>query len=391
MISVEEAKSIVESSFSALGDVRITLLDSIGRVISEDVVAPISLPPFRQSAMDGYAIRLEDAGSPLKLQGVVKAGDTNVPELKVGYALRIFTGAMVPTSANAVVMQEKVNASENEVSILDSNLREQMNIRPVGEQINEGEVALKKGTVMNPGVIGYAASFGFTSVPVIKTPSLAMAVTGDELIQPGGELETGKIFESNSITIHSVAKETGYNIESLKFIKDDFQATKNEIKELVNAHDVLLLTGGISVGDYDFVWKSLEELGCEVLFYKVRQKPGKPLLVGKLGNCSVFALPGNPYAALSCYYQYVLPALDLLSGKKEVGLTNMSLPMKEEYLKNGDRAEFLKAMIVKGEVVILGKQASSMLASFTDANAIAYIPENINELKVGDLVEIGLL
>lgn len=391
MITVAEAKSIIKNSFKSLKSENVSLKDSLGRTVANDVFAPIPLPPFRQSAMDGYAIRIEDTSQPLKLLGVIKAGDVSVPELKAGFALRIFTGAMVPSSATAVVMQEKVEAEGDAVIIKEENLREQQNIRPIGEQTAKGGLAIAKGTVMSPGGIGFAASLGLTSIEVIKQPKVGMAVTGDELIQPGNSLESGQIYESNSITIQSVAESTGYLVSNTAFLNDDFEETRSSIEELVKSNDVLILTGGISVGDYDFVWKSLDELGCEVLFYKVKQKPGKPLLVGKLGECAIFALPGNPYAALSCFYQYVLPALDLMSGKEEIGLQTMNLPLAHDYIKKGDRAEFLKAKLSNGRVSILGSQASSMLSAFTEANAIVYLPSEVNELKKDELVEIGLL
>ena len=391
MITVAEAKSIIKSSFKPLKCEKVSLKDSLGRTVANDVFAPIPLPPFRQSAMDGYAIRIEDASQPLKLQGVIKAGDVTIPELRAGFSLRIFTGAMVPSSATAIVMQEKVEAEGEEVIINEENLRVQQNIRPVGEQTEKGSLAIAKGTVMSPGGIGFAASLGLMSIEVIKQPKIAMAITGDELIQPGNALQSGQIYESNSITIQSVAESTGYSVSNTAFLNDDFEETRSSIEQLVKSNDILILTGGISVGDYDFVWKSLDELGCEVLFYKVKQKPGKPLLVGKLGDCAIFALPGNPYAALSCYYQYVLPALDLMSGKEEIGLQTMSLPLAHDYIKKGDRAEFLKAKLSNGIVSILGSQASSMLSAFTEANAIVYLPAEVNELKKDELVEIGLL
>lgn len=199
------------------------------------------LPPFRQSAMDGYAIRLEDVDKPLRLQGVIKAGDITVPELKAGYALRIFTGAMVPDSANVVVMQEKVEVEGETIIIKDDKAREQQNIRPIGEQIAKGSPAIAKGTIMSPGGIGFAASLGLTSLNVIKQPKVAMAVTGDELIQPGGVLKPGQIYESNSITIQKVAESTSYKVSNTTFLNDDFEETRSSIEGLVITNDVLIL------------------------------------------------------------------------------------------------------------------------------------------------------
>ncbi len=391
MITVPEAKALIQENFTPLSAEVLSLQYVLGRVVAEDIKAPIALPPFRQSAMDGYAIRLEEANKPLRLQGEIKAGDVEVPVLENGAALRIFTGAMVPDQADVVVMQEKVEVDGDTILIKDNNLRKQLNIRPVGEQIKAGSIAIKKGTVMTSGVIGFAASLGLVALKVVCKPRIALAITGDELVKPGNSLKAGQVYESNSITIESAAEATGYRVLGVANLADDFETTKEAIQQLAKMNDVLILTGGISVGDYDFVWRSLQELGCEVFFYKVKQKPGKPLLVGQLGDCKVFALPGNPYAALSCYYQYVLTGLDLMSGKTTAGMVDLHLPLAHDYLKKGDRAEFLKAKISDGSVTILGSQASSMLSAFTDANAQVYIPWECNELKQGERVSCYLL
>ena len=391
MITVPEAKAIIYNKFTALSTEILSLGETLGRVVAEEVKAPINLPPFRQSAMDGYALRLKDADKSLRLLGVIKAGDVEIPELEAGGALRIFTGAMVPDSADVVVMQEKVEVDGEIITIKDANLKLGQNIRAVGEQIKASSLAIKKGTVMTPGAIGFAASLGIVALKVVCKPRIALAITGDELVKPGNKLCAGQVYESNSITIESAAEATGYRVRGVANLADDFETTKEAIHQLTNMNDVLILTGGISVGDYDFVWRSLQKLGCEVFFYKVKQKPGKPLLVGQLGDCKVFALPGNPYAALSCYYHYVLPGLDLMAGKHEAGMIDLQLPLAHDYFKKGDRAEFLKAKLLDGSVTILGAQASSMLSAFTDANAQVYVPWEVNELKAGEMVSCFLL
>ena len=226
---------------------------------------------------------------------------------------------------------------------------------------------------------------------VYKLPTIGLAVTGDELVRPGESLIKGQIFESNSVTIETALNQKGYSVNQLSFLPDQFEATKIELKKLVDKNDVLIVTGGISVGDYDFVWGGLKELGCEILYYKIKQKPGKPMLLGKIGQKYVFALPGNPYAALSCTYQYVFAALDQLSGRTKPGLLQIKLAMAHDYNKKGDRAEFLKASISGGNVSILGAQASSMLSSFVEANAQVYVPDNVNVLREGDVVDVYLL
>lgn len=386
MISVEKAKELVFNKTNATTTQERFLIDCIGYYLSEDVISPIDMPPFRQSAMDGYALNMHDSEN-YKVIGETKAGDSCNPNLKIGEAVRIFTGAAVPDSANAVMMQEKVVSNENSI-ILTSKVTAEANIRPKGEQVKKGAVALKKGTCLTPAAIGFLATLGITKALVFKKPTIAIIVTGNELTEAGDILTYGKIFESNTIMLQSALLKSGFTDMQIYRVNDVYEETVKTLESAISKSDVVLVTGGISVGDYDFVGKALGELKVKEVFYKVKQKPGKPLYFGERNNTSVFALPGNPAAALSCFYIYVYPALQNRSGASNFKLKQSKEKSTSSFIKKGDRSQFLKAIYNAGEVSILEGQSSAMLQTFALANAFVYVPENLNTIAIGDTVEV---
>ena len=390
MITVEQAIHIVDSNSRRLNKKkRVSLSEATGYVLAEDVISPIHMPPFRQSAMDGYAVRIHDSEY-YHVKGELQAGDGQDVTLQQGDAVRIFTGAPVPNDANAVVIQEKTTIKEQELEVHDE-VRLQSNIRPKGEQIQKGENALTKGTVLNPAAIGYLTTLGITEVSVYTKPSIGIIATGNELAEAGNELKHGQIYESNSLMLLTALASLGYQDNEIYKVPDNFNATRNILEEVITAKDLVLITGGISVGDYDFVGKAIKELEVEQLFYKVKQKPGKPLFFGKKKDTYVFALPGNPAAALSCFYVYVKRCLKLLSGGKDAGPLSVNAVSLSAFNSKGDRAQFLKAFVNKGEVKILEGQSSAMLNTFAVANALLYLPETTKNIQVGDSVPLILI
>lgn len=390
MISVNQALQIVKENVNITQQFEFkNVNEALGFVLYDDLISSINMPPFRQSAMDGYALNIYNKLT-YKIVGTIKAGDSHHPKILPGEAVRIFTGAPVPESANAVIMQEKTKV-ENEKLYLESTLNLNENIRPIGEQVIKGKVALKQGVVLNPAAIAYISSLGITKVNVYKKPSIAILVTGNELVEPGTPLNYGQIYESNALMLTTALNENGYyNVTNHK-VEDNYNHTLTILNNLILNHDVVLVSGGISVGDYDFVGKALNELGVNQLFYKVNQKPGKPLFFGKKEHKLIFALPGNPAAALSCFYMYVLVALKKLSGNNNYSMPSIKAKSLNKYIKNGDRAHFLKAIYSSGQVEILEGQNSSMLHTFALSNALVYIPETINNVDVNDEVDVILL
>jgi len=344
------------------------------------------MPPFRQSAMDGYALNIHN-GSSYTIIDEVKAGDGHQPILKEGDAVRIFTGSAVPNTANTVVIQEKVTVDKNHLQ-LNNSVKIKENIRSKGEQIKDGDIALKKGTKLTPAAIGFLLTLGIIKVPVFKKPKIGLVITGNELIKAGQPLGYGKIYESNSGMVYTGLLGLGYTDVTQYKVKDDYYSTVMILDKVISENDMILITGGISVGDYDFVGKALLELGTEQVFYKVKQKPGKPLFFGKRKNKPIFALPGNPASALSNFYVYVHPALEKLSGNLNFSINKGKAFLSDEYLKKGDRDQFLKAYHKNGEVSILEGQSSAMLHTFAIANAIVYIPGEVNKYSKGDLITV---
>jgi molybdopterin molybdotransferase len=390
MISVEKALEIVSNNSNPTKKSKgINLSDALGYVLFEDVFSPIHMPPFRQSAMDGYALHVHDSNT-YTIIGEVKAGDGHQPTLKPGEAVRIFTGAPVPYTANAVMMQEKTSI-ENKFLRLESQAKQNENIRPLGEQVFKDQIALKKGTKLNAAAIAFLTSLGITQVKVYNKPSIAIVVTGNELAKAGESLKYGQIYESNAIMLSSALKHLGYQKVSTHKVSDNYDKTLQLLDEVISTSDVVLVSGGISVGDYDFVGKALEELGVTEFFYKVNQKPGKPLFFGKKEDKIIFALPGNPAASLSCFYVYVISALERLSGNVNFSFNRTQAFSTSNYIKKGNRGQFLKAIYKNGRVEILEGQNSSMLHTFALANALVYLPESAKSITKNDQVEVILL
>lgn len=390
MISVNDALHILHTHTSSLKDHKcISVIDALGSTLSEDVMSSINMPPFKQSAVDGYALCLHNELN-YKIMGEVKAGDDYHPTLKTGEALRIFTGAPVPDTANAVIMQEKTSI-DGKTLHLDGAVNLNQNIRPLGEQTKKGDVALKKGTRLTAAGIAFLTSLGITEVNIFKKPTIAVIVTGNELVPAGQPLNYGQIYESNATMLVAALKSLGHTNTTTYKVADHYQSTVNILQEAIAKNDVVLVSGGISVGDYDFVGSALQELQVEQLFYKVKQKPGKPLFFGKKGSKYIFALPGNPAASLSCFYIYVYPTLQRLSGETNFKLTKAKAKSTLAYTKKGERALFLKAILDNEKVTILEGQNSSMLHTFAIANALVYIPEDGFDIKINDDLEVIVL
>jgi molybdopterin molybdotransferase len=392
MISVEEAKSLIAAYTAPIRLVRLNVGESAGYVLAEDVHSPIVMPPFPQSAMDGYALGVgpKIPGSVFRQIGEVAAGSPVQFELKEGECVRIFTGAAVPKSATAVVQQEWIEL-DGDAIILQREVAEMMHIRPQGEQMKTGEVALEKGTLITPGTIGFLHMLGITSVNIYAKPKTTILITGNELVEPGTELHHGQIYESNSQMLISALQREGTDSESHR-ISDSLDETIETIGNALETNDLIIITGGISVGDHDHVGTALAEFGVKQVFYKVAQKPGKPLFFGTKDGKAIFALPGNPAASLTCFYEYVLPVLRKFYGRKDESLPSFQLPLAElSFIRPLGRAQFLKATVQSGSVEILEGQSSAMLNTFALANALVYVEANCEPKSAGDLVEVHLL
>ena len=387
MVTIEEAHKIIKDQQVKLNKETRKLSECLGFSIAEDIKAPFDMPSFDNSAMDGYA--LSGIFQEYIIIGEVAAGDKKDFKLKSGEAVRIFTGAKVPDNTSAVMMQEKTSVNGNKLT-LQQMPKEGQSIRRKGEELTQGQVVFEKGFTITPAGIGLIGSLGVEKVEVYKKPIINLITTGNELIEPGKPRAEGQIYESNSYALASACEQFGFKCGNKKQIQDDFEAIKSGIKESLETTDVLILSGGISVGDYDYVKQALEENGVIEEFYKVFQKPGKPLYFGRKDDNFVFALPGNPASSLTCFYVYVLPFLYQLSGSKKSGLQRFSIPISHDFENKGDRPSFLKAKISNNEVEILDGQGSSMILSMAHGNALAFINAETS-YKKGEKVECLLI
>jgi molybdopterin molybdotransferase len=389
MISTSEAFSILENLYYPKRITALPLLEAHNHILAETVYSPINMPPFRQATMDGFALALHE-GLHYEIIGEIKAGDFFDTGLKPGQAVKIFTGAAVPDSAQAVIQIEKVTVNNTDLSI-HQRMKNEANIRQLGAQVMKDTIALEEGAFLNPAAIGFLAGLGFTEVTVYHKPSVGIIVTGNELISAGETLPNGKVYESNAIMLQTALFDANFNAISLYKARDDFEITKNTLEKAIHENDVVLVSGGISVGDYDFVGKALESLKVQTLFYKVNQKPGKPLFAGKQKDKIIFALPGNPAASLTCFYVYVLPTLKKCSGIDYKYGSRLMKHLAYDLVVDNPRSQFLKAFHSDDEVTVLSHQDSGMLNSFALANALVYLPEGKYHLSKGDKVLVYLI
>lgn len=386
MISVTAAKKIVAGNQLVLPVIQMLLQDALLLRLAENVYSPVNVPAFTQSSMDGYAFAYADWQHEKKLtiRGEMQAGSRAGFTLQTGEAARIFTGAPLPAGADTVVMQEKVTTNDKELIISDAALQAGSNARAVGSAIKAGELALEKENILSPGAIGFLAGMGITHVSVFARPSVGIIVTGNELQQPGNTLAYGEIYESNSVALKTALQQIQISAISSYHAMDDSQELKKILNEALANNDLVLLSGGVSVGDYDFVVQAAADCGVEKLFHKIKQRPGKPLYFGKKANKLVVGLPGNPSSVLSCFYEYVLPLL-------KVDLPVLQVPLAKAYKKPAGLTHFLKASYNGASVMPLDAQESYRMSSFAKANCLLQLDEEITECKEGQLAEIHLL
>jgi molybdopterin molybdotransferase len=379
MIQVSQALSIIEANTSKMPIQKIKVAKSLGFILAEAIYSPMDMPPFRQSAMDGYAF-LHDGSSTFELAGISQAGDFLNMKTEKHQAIRILTGAFVPDDLDTVVMQEHTTRSGE--SVLINNMPVPFaNIRKKGEQIKEKALVLRSNTLINPAAIGFLACLGITEIKVFAKPKVAIVVSGNELVKLGNKLAEGKVYESNSLMLEAALHGIGIKKTKIFAVKDNLKATKKVLKACLSNFDIVLVSGGISVGDYDFVKEALLANRVEELFYKINQKPGKPLFFGKKADALVFALPGNPASTLTSFYIYVYPALKISMGFAAAHLPEIKRKMTTSFENTSGKTLFLKAIYDDKNVRILGSQSSAMLNTFALANALICLPPDIVSIE----------
>lgn len=384
MIGVDEAKRRMMAAVTGMPTEELPLSEACGRFIAADAHAPFDHPLFDNSAMDGYAFAF--GAGPWRIVGEVAAGGVFPRPLAEGECVRIFTGAVMPAGADTVVMQELAERQEDMMVHRDMKLRRGGNVRCKGEQLRRGDVAVDCGRLLDPGAIGLLASVGTRRVAVSRKPRVALLIGGDEFAE-GDVPAPGKIFGSNGVMLSAALRAEGIEADALH-VKDDHEALASAFRTAARTHDLVISTGGVSVGDHDLVRPVLDAMGAEVLFHRVSQKPGKPMLFAKLGGTAVIGLPGNPRAVMVLFMEYVRPFLHAMQGSKTPWMHQDVSPIAHALRLRGDRAEFRAARMAGGRVHLLADEGSHMLRSLTAADVIAYIPATVRELAEGDPVEV---
>ncbi len=400
MISVEEARDIILGNINIPGEEEASLLDSLGRVIAENVYSHLTVPPWNNSAMDGYAVISSDIKSAsgqnparLKVLEDLPAGKVSDRIITSGETIRIMTGAPIPSGADAVVMHE-VTEKDGEFVKVFSPVSVNENIRPAGEDINVGDLLIKKGRLITPADIGIMATVQKSKVTIFQKPRVAILSTGDELVDIDEPITRGKIVNSNSYSLEAQVRDIGAIPVHLGIAKDTKEALEKKLLSGLSS-DVLVTSGGISVGDFDFVKDVLKDLGMEMKFWKVAMKHGKPLAFGDIRGKPVFGLPGNPASSMLCFELFVRPALLKMSGRSDIFRKEVIAESIEDIKNKPGRRYFIRTITYFKDgryfFKTTGPQGSGILTSMTLANSLAIISENSSLLKKGEKTRVILL
>jgi len=397
MIEVYEAKKIINEEVQLLNREinyeKVYILDSLNRVLSVDIYSNDNLPPFDKSAMDGYAIRSCDTQNSenviLKIKSLIKAGDYCDELLKENEAYKIMTGAMLPNGADAVIQIEKVTTDKDNLYVSDE-VKKDNNIIKFGEEILKGEIALKKGSRVRPAEIGLLTSLGYEFLNVYKAPTIGIVITGDELIDINRDLEKGKIRNSNEYSLKALIKNANAEVFSVGIVKDDRKVLKEKILLAFEKSDIVLSSGGASVGDYDFVLDILMEIKADIKFTSVAIKPGKPLTFAVYNRKLFFALPGNPCALINTFEEFVKPAIKFMMGIKENETEEFKVYAKDDFKGKVGREKYVFVNIRKEDGVYyaykVGSQCSNHLREMCNSNGVIIIPKECGNVKVGDAI-----
>jgi len=382
----------------------VSLRESLGHVLSSDLVSPVQVPAYTNSAMDGYAINSADlpdgdAEKTLKVLGTVWAGKPVTVELKSGQAVRIMTGGMLPQGADTVVIQEHVQVVDQSGAdsiLIDGSTSPGRNVRHAGEDINTGDVVLSAGTLINPAELGLIASLGIDTLEVKRRLKVAFFSTGDELrpleTHAGQTLGPGEIFDSNRHTLFALLSRLSVELIDLGVVADTEEATHAAILEASEKADLVITSGGVSAGQADFVSKSIAKLG-DLTFWKLAMRPGRPLACGVVNDCRFFGLPGNPVAVMVTFYEFVQPTIKAMMGCTDSDPQLFSVKSAESIRKVPGRIEYQRGIIEvaadgRQTVRTTGKQGAGRLSSMCLANCLIVLPVECDGIAAGDLVQV---
>lgn len=395
--AAEARAAILQRLAPVNGWERVPVRDALGRVLAEDVIAPCSVPAHDNSAMDGYAVRFADLARDgetiLQVVGTAFAGKPFSGLVSAGQAVRIMTGAPIPQGADTIVVQEVTRSAEGRVFV-PAGQRAGQNLRRAGEDLALGGVALPAGKRCGPAELGLVASLGIAEVTVFRRLRVAFFSTGDELASIGKPLAPGEIYDSNRYTLFGALSRLGCELIDMGVVRDDPAALEEAFRDAAANADVILTSGGVSVGEADFIRELVNRLG-EVSFWKIDIKPGRPMAFGRVGDAWLFGLPGNPVAVLVTFYQFVQDALLALSGVSPLPSPPLfDVPCVDAIRKQPGRREFLRGRLAWQEggqrVTLAGAQGSGILRSMSEANCFIVLSEDAGDVAPGDRVPVQL-
>lgn len=393
MTSFDEARNIILDAVSTIGAERVHLLDAVGRVLAEDMVAPRDMPLWNNSAMDGYAVTVADCLTlpcKLRVSGFLPAGTkvdvTNIPR---GCAIKIMTGAPIPQGCDAIIPVEEVVVDGQDILLMES-VKKGQHIRFRGEDVSTGALFLRAGSIIRPPEVNMLAGFGMVQIPVYRRPVVAILSTGDELEELGVTPGPGKIINSNSLSLAAAVREVGAIPLLIGIASDSLESHLCKLKEGLNA-DVLITSAGVSSGDCDLVRDALKELGAQQLFWKIGVKPGGPTAFTLYGRTLVFSLPGNPVSSMLTFEEFVRPALLKMQGHNRVLRPLFKAILREELFKKPGKVQIARICLEKENgnwyAKSAGNQQTAILKTMVDADAVAVLPDKSSYFAVGEEID----
>jgi molybdopterin molybdotransferase len=395
---VDKARKFIHTFLSPVtGVARVPVRSALGRVLAADIISPLNVPSHRNSAMDGWAMRFEDlsaAETTLTEIGASFAGQPFGKPVGRGECVRIFTGGVVPEGCDTVVMQERANANGKSITFA-SGQKGGQNVREAGEDLKRGAVALACGRIVRAAELGLIASLGIGEVSVYRPLRVAFFSTGDELVQVGNPLGEGQIYDSNRYTLHGMLTRMGCEVIDMGVVRDEPALLERAFMEASEIADVVITSGGVSVGEADYVKSLLQKLG-EVVFWKIAMKPGRPLAYGKIGRAHFFGLPGNPVSVMVTFYQFVRDALQILQGVSPLPVQPLLKAVCTSPIKKAPgRTEFQRGVLYLDEGVfkvrVTGEQGSGILKSMSDANCFIMLHDHVGNVDAGATVDVQIL
>lgn len=393
-MSVAQARLFIKQFLSPVREAEtLPIRESLGRVLAEDIVSPSNVPNHNNSAMDGFAFKFSTNLKTLKIIGTAFAGQPFMGNLNAGECVKIMTGAVIPAGADTVVMQERIAIKSDRITLLEET-KQGANVRLAGEDLRIGQTVLTKGHLMKPADLGLVASLGIAEIPVYRKLKVAFFSTGDELVGVENPLQEGQIYDSNRYTLYGMLTRLGAQISDLGNVPDDPAQLEATLLQAAQNNDVVITSGGVSVGEADYMKALLAKHG-QVLFWKMNMKPGRPLAYGKIASAHYFGLPGNPVATMVTFYQFVREALLMLQGASPKPLPMLMVECTEPIKKATGRTEYQRGVLYDDagvwKVKPTGNQGSGILSSMSAANCFIVLDEAAGNHAAGELVKIQVL